>query len=487
MSTDGFSGPSLQTRRELLSRAGGGFGSLALAGLLSRQGLAAGSPEAAASRATGSLSPLAARAGHHAARAKSVIFLFMYGGPSHLDLFDHKPALKRFAGKPVGKSVDTKGARSGGGLYPSPYGFQRYGESGHWVSDRFPHLAGVIDHTAMLRGVYGNSISHAPALFEVNTGTIRTGFPSLGSWVTYGLGSDNEDLPGFVVLYDHRGGPIGGAPNWGAGFLPGAFQGTPARSRGTPILNLRRPAGLDDGRQRRLLDYAAKLNRAHRDRHPAETALEARIESFELAYRMQSAAPEALEIAAESESTRRLYGIERGKPSEYFGTQCLMARRLVERGVRFVQLYSGGGHGDDNWDAHGSITGNHNKHCAATDKPMAGLIRDLAQRGLLDETLIVWGGEFGRTPQKQGGGGRDHHPFGFTMWMAGGGIRGGASHGETDEVGYHAAIDRTSIHDVHATVLHLLGLDHERLTFRFGGRDFRLTDVAGDVIDAVVA
>ena len=455
----------LPTRREMLSRAGGGFGSLALAGLLADQGLLANSTPSA-------LSPLAAKPAHFAPKAKSVIFLFMYGGPSHIDLFDYKPALKKFAGKNVSEAVDTKGARSKGGLFPSPYKFERYGESGHWVSDRFPHLSRVIDH---------------PALFEVNTGQIRTGFPSLGSWVTYGLGSHNQDLPGFVVMYDYRGGPIGGAPNWGSGFLPGAFQGTPVRSKGTPILNLNRPGKLDQARQRQLLDYAARLNRSHQERHPAEASLEARIESFELAYRMQAAAPEALELKNETEATRKLYGIERGKPGEYFGTQCLMARRLVERGVRFVQLYSGGGHGDNNWDAHGSITKNHGHHCAATDQPMAGLIEDLEQRGLLEETLVVWGGEFGRTPQKQGGGGRDHHPFGFTMWMAGGGIKPGTSYGETDEVGYHAAIDRTSIHDVHATILHLMGIQHERLTYHFSGRDFRLTDVAGKVIDKVIA
>ena len=470
----------LPTRREMLSRAGGGFGSLALAGLLADQGLLADSTPSA-------LSPLAAKPAHFAPKAKSVIFLFMYGGPSHIDLFDYKPALKKFAGKNVSEAVDTKGARSKGGLFPSPYKFERYGESGHWVSDRFPHLSRVIDHTAMLRGVYGHSTSHAPALFEVNTGQIRTGFPSLGSWVTYGLGSHNQDLPGFVVMYDYRGGPIGGAPNWGSGFLPGAFQGTPVRSKGTPILNLNRPGKLDQAHQRQLLDYAARLNRSHQERHPAEASLEARIESFELAYRMQAAAPEALELKNETEATRKLYGIERGKPGEYFGTQCLMARRLVERGVRFIQLYSGGGHGDNNWDAHGSITKNHGKHCAATDQPMAGLIEDLEQRGLLEETLVVWGGEFGRTPQKQGGGGRDHHPFGFTMWMAGGGIKPGTSYGETDEVGYHAAIDRTSIHDVHATILHLMGIQHERLTYHFSGRDFRLTDVAGKVIDKVIA
>ena len=474
---------NLMTRRGMLARAGCGFGSLALAGLMSEQKLLAGKGP----QGGGLELPLLSRAPHFAPRAKSVIFLFMYGGPSHVDLFDYKPDLAKHEGKKVGEVVDTKGARSSGGLFPSPYKFARHGQSGHWVSDRYPHLSRVIDHTAMLRGVYGHSISHAPALFELNTGMIRTGFPSLGSWVTYGLGTDNQDLPGFVVMYDYRGGPIGGAPNWGSGFLPGAFQGTPVRSRGTPILNLNRPGKLEAPQQRELLDYAGALNRRHMASHPADNALEARIESFELAYRMQSAAPEALDISRENDATRKLYGIEPKNPGEYFGSQCLMARRLVERGVRFVQLYSGGGHGDNNWDAHGSITANHNKHCAATDQPMAGLLQDLEQRGLLDETLVVWGGEFGRTPHKQGGSGRDHHPFGFTMWMAGGGIKGGTSYGETDEVGYHAAVDRTSVHDVHATILHLMGIDHERLTYHFSGRDFRLTDVAGDVIGNIIA
>ena len=471
------------TRRDMLARAGCGFGSLALAGLMSDQKLLA-SPGAPASALN---SPLSPRASHFPGRAKSVIFLFMYGGPSHVDLFDYKPALEKHAGKKVGEVADTKGARSSGGLYPSPYKFARHGQSGHWVSECYPHLSRVIDHTAMLRGVYGHSISHAPALFELNTGMIRTGFPSVGSWVTYGLGTGNQDLPGFVVLYDYRGGPIGGAPNWGSGFLPGAFQGTPVRSKGTPILNLNRPEKLGGSQQRQLLDYAGKLNRRHMQNYPADNALEARIESFELAYRMQSAAPEALDISGENEATRKLYGIESGNPGEYFGSQCLMARRLVERGVRFVQLYSGGGHGDNTWDAHGNLTANHNKHCAATDQPMAGLLQDLEQRGLLDETLVVWGGEFGRTPQKQGGNGRDHHPFGFTMWMAGGGIKGGTSYGETDEIGYHAAVDRTSVHDLHATILHLMGINHKQLTYHFGGRDFRLTDVAGKVIDKIIA
>ncbi len=483
MSIEANSSARLMTRRDLLGSAGCGFGSLALAGLMADQQLLA----APVSSAGGPDSPLSPRQPHFSSRAKRVIFLFMYGGPSHVDLFDYKPALAKYAGKNVSDVVNNKGARSSGGLFPSPYKFSRHGQSGHWVSDRYPHLSRMIDRTAMLRGVYGHSISHAPALFELNTGMIRTGFPSVGSWVTYGLGSDNRDLPGFVVLYDYRGGPIGGAPNWGSGFLPGAFQGTPVRSKGTPILNLNRPTSLGSPQQREMLDYAGKLNRQHMAGYPADNALEARIQSFELAYRMQSAAPEALDISQEKESTKKLYGIEGGNPGEYFGSQCLMARRLVERGVRFVQLYSGGGHGDNNWDAHGNIVGNHDKHCAATDQPIAGLLQDLEQRGLLDETLVIWGGEFGRTPQKQGGNGRDHHPFGFTMWMAGGGIKGGSNHGETDEIGYHASVDRTSVHDIHATILHLMGINHKQLTYHFSGRDFRLTDVAGKVLDKIIA
>ena len=366
MSINSTINPSSLSRRELLKRSGCGFGSLALSAMMAQEGLL-GSQKP---------SPFTPSQPHFAARAKSVIFLFMYGGPSHVDLFDYKPALEKYSGKSVNDVVKTKGARSAGGLFPSPYKFERHGQSGHWVSDRYPHLSKVIDNTAMLRGVYGHSISHAPALFEVNTGMIRTGFPSLGSWVNYGLGTENQDLPGFVVMYDHRGGPIGGAPNWGSGFLPGAFQGTPVRSRGTPILNLNRPKDVMDGNQRELLDFAGRMNQLHSNDRPAETSLEARIQSFELAYRMQSAAPGALDLDKETDDTKKLYGIEKGNPGEYFGTQCLMARRLVERGVRFVQLYSGGGHGDNNWDAHGSITGNHNKHCASTDQPMAGHIKD---------------------------------------------------------------------------------------------------------------
>ncbi|MEE2707854.1 MAG: DUF1501 domain-containing protein, partial [Planctomycetota bacterium] len=371
-------------------------------------------------------------------------------------------------------------------VMPSPFKLTQHGESGQWVADKMPRLAGVIDEFTVIKSVYCDSSNHGPALFQLNTGFTRVGFPSVGSWVTYGLGTNRQDMPGFIVMYDHRGGPIGGPQNWGSGFLPSTYQATPVRSQGTPILNLRRPQNLDQAQQRAQLDLMKQLNGKHAARHIGESDLLARIDSFELAYRMQSAAPELLDLSAETEETKRLYGIEPGKRTSYFGTQCLMARRLVENGVRFIQLYSGGAHGDDNWDAHGNIVGNHQKHCYDTDQPIAGLIADLKRRGLLDETLVVWGGEFGRTPHATGKG-RDHHPFGMTMLMAGGGIKRGLSYGETDEIGYHATIDRASVHDVHATILHQLGLDHTQLTYRHNGRDFRLTDVAGDVIRKIIA
>jgi hypothetical protein len=470
-------------RREFLTSAGGGFGMLGLAGLLSQEGLLAATDGAEVAR-----SPLAPRPGHFSGRAKSVIFLFMYGGPSHIDLFDEKPGLRKHAGKDTSQlGIARLGeARSRGKVMPSPFKLTQHGESGQWVADKMPHLAGVIDEFTVIKSAYCDSSNHGPALFQLNTGFTRVGFPSVGSWVTYGLGTNRQDMPGFIVMYDHRGGPIGGPQNWGSGFLPSTYQATPVRSQGVPILNLQRPQNLDQAQQRGQLDLMKQLNGKHAARHIGESDLLARIDSFELAYRMQSAAPELLDLSAETEETKRLYGIEQGKRTSYFGTQCLMARRLVENGVRFIQLYSGGAHGDDNWDAHGNIVGNHQKHCYDTDQPIAGLIADLKRRGLLDETLVVWGGEFGRTPHATGKG-RDHHPFGMTMLMAGGGIKRGLSYGETDEIGYHATIDRASVHDVHATILHQLGLDHTQLTYRHNGRDFRLTDVAGDVIRKIIA
>jgi len=475
--------PSTLNRRDFLQRAGAGFGMLGLQALLGREGLLASDAVSA--------NPLSPRLPHFPGKAKSVIFLFMYGGPSQVDTFDYKPALEKHHGQKIDKvSFGTSKIDriyKGGSLMKSPFGFDRHGESGLWVCDQYPHIASVIDDIAVIKSVYAESNNHAPALFQLNTGMTRVGFPSVGSWVTYGIGTENQDMPGFVVMYDYRGGPIGGPQNWGSGFLPSTYQATPVRSKGTPILNLSRSGDVSAAQQREQLDLMKELNQQHSKSHPAEADLLDRIETFELAYRMQSAAPELIDISKETEKTKQVYGIEPNKRTAYFGTQCLMARRLVERGVRFVQLYSGGGHGDNNWDAHGNIIKNHKMHCYDTDKPIAGLITDLKNRGLLDETLIVWGGEFGRTPQKQGGGGRDHHPEGFCMFMAGGGIKGGVSYGETDEVGYHAAVDRTSVNDIHATILHMLGIDHKQLTFAHRGRRFRLTDVSGEPIRKIMA
>jgi hypothetical protein len=412
----------------------------------------------------------------------------MYGGPSHIDMFDYKPGLQKYEGKETKQLGIPKvnEGRSQGKVMPSPFKLTQHGESGQWVCDKLPHMAGVIDQFTVIKSVYADSSNHGPALFQLNTGFTRVGFPSVGSWVTYGLGSANQDMPGFVVMYDHRGGPIGGPQNWGSGFLPATYQATPMRSTGTPILDLKLPGDLSQTQQREQLDLMKQLNQQHAKKHEGEADLLGRIQSFELAYRMQSAAPEMLDLSGETEATKKLYGIEPGKRTSYFGSQCLMARRMVEKGVRFVQLYSGGAHGDNNWDAHGNITNNHQKHCFDTDQPIAGLIQDLKQRGLLEDTLIVWGGEFGRTPHATGAG-RDHHPFAMTMLMAGGGIKKGLSYGETDEIGYHAAVDRASVHDVHATILNQLGLDHQQLTYRHNGRDFRLTDVDGNVLKKIIA
>jgi hypothetical protein len=470
------------TRRDFLRRSGAGVGTLGLSTVLASEGLL-GSAKAAV------IDPLAPKPGHFPAKAKNVIFLFMNGGPSHIDLFDYKPALEKYKGMKTSEFniANLKEARSQGKLMPSYYPFKRHGQSGQWVSDALPHMASVIDEFSVIRSAWAESNNHAPALFQMNTGMTRLGFPSVGSWVTYGLGSANRDMPGFVVMYDYRGGPIGGSQNWGAGFLPGTYQAMPMRSEGNPILNLQRPSKLSAQQQRQQIDLMNRLNQKHAAQLPGEADLEARIESFELAYRMQTAAPELLDLKGESESTKRMYGIESGKKTSYFGAQCLTARRMVEKGVRFVQLYSGGSHQDDTWDAHGNLRRNHDQHCYETDKPIAGLIQDLKQRGLLEETLIVWGGEFGRTPFTEGESGRDHHPSGFTMLMAGGGINKGIAYGETDEIGYHAAVDRASVHDIHATILHQLGIDHKRLTHAHNGRRFRLTDVAGQPIRPLIA
>jgi hypothetical protein len=459
------------SRREFLSRVGGGFGSLALADLLARQGLLA-------AESGGPQGPLAPRAGHFAARAKAVIWLFMEGGPSGFDLFDPKPQLAKRAGQKV-DGIQTHFGNPGP-LLASPFKFQQYGQSGTWVCEKYRALANHVDDIALVKSVFAESPNHSPAMYQMNTGITRPGFPSAGAWVTYGLGSENQNLPGFVVLPSGVG--KGGAANWSAGFLPGSYQGTLLRTSGDPILNLSRPAGLDDRQQRAMLDLAAQLNAEHLARHAGEGDLLARIESFELAYRMQMEAPAATRLSEESADTHKLYGLDRAGGTAQFGSKCLLARRLVERGVRFVQVYS-----NDEWDAHGDIAANHSDRCAETDVPIAGLLTDLKQRGLLDSTLVVWGGEFGRMPVSEGGKGRDHNPHGFLMWMAGGGIRGGTSYGETDEIGYQAAVDKVSVPDIHATILHQLGLDHQRLTYKHNGRQYRLTDVSGNVLEKILA
>ncbi len=472
--------PCGRTRREFLWQAGAGFTGVALASMLAEDGFFAKSRAAEPT-----LDPLVPRAPHFAAKAKRVIFLFMYGGPSQVDLFDPKPVLAQKHGKTVDLEV-RKGSVGKGTLLGSPRKFEKHGRSGIEVSDLFPNLAKRVDDMAIVRSMYADSFAHGSAMIQMNTGSIFQGKPCLGSWTTYGLGTENRDLPGFVVLLDPRGGPIGGAPNWASGYMPATYQGTQFRVSGDPILNLAPRAPVTREEQRAQLDFLGKLNGAHQATRPHESELAARINSYELAYRMQSSAPEAVDLSGETEATKGLYGMD-DPVSADFGRKCLMARRLVERGVRFVQVYSGGGHNDQNWDAHSDVDKNHSLHCRETDRPIAGLLADLKARGLLDETLVVWSGEFGRMPTTQGGKGRDHNPQGFTAWLAGGGVKGGTVHGATDEIGYAASENKVHVHDLHATILHLLGLDHTLLTYFHGGRDQRLTDVHGRIVHEVLA
>jgi hypothetical protein len=470
----------------LLKRAGGGFGVLALADLLRGTDLLAADGRSAV------VNPLATKPAHFAAKAKRVIWLFMNGGQSQVDTWDYKPELAKRDGQSLAGFDNKTGFFTDqvGGLLKSPFKFEKHGESGTWTSEIFPNLAKHVDDLAFIHSCFTETNNHSPALFQINTGMSRMGFPCVGSWVTYGLGSESQNLPGFVVMYDTlgRGLPKGHSLNWGAGFLPGVYQGTALNPNGDPIDNLTRPKDLSPQRQRAQLDLLASLNRQHQEQHLAEAEMTARIESFELAYRMQIQAPEVLDISRESEATRKLYGLD-DKRCTHFARQCLMARRLVESGVRFVQIYSGGMENERSWDGHIDIAGNHRQFAGETDVPIAALLTDLKARGLLDSTLVICAGEFGRLPVAQKGAkpGRDHNPHAFTAWFAGGGVRGGVHYGETDEIGLRAAVNRVSINDLHATILHLLGMEHERLTYRFSGRDFRLTDVAGRVVKEIIA
>ena len=478
------------SRRDFLFESCGGLSGLALAHLLNQDGLLAATVNDAAcdSKPVG-FNPFAAKKPHFAPRAKSVISLFMSGGVSHVDTFDPKPALEKYAGQPLsGKGEIVVRQGHPGPLMPSPFKFRKYGQSGMDVSEIFPTLAQHVDDLALLRSVYGKSNDHVQAHYELATGMIRMGFPSVGSWVTYGLGSESQGLPAFVVIYDAHGGPFGGPANWSAGFMPAAYQGTVFRAAGDPIIDLKPPADVKPEQQRAQLDLLAKLNEMDLQKYPGSSELAARISSYELAYRMQACAPEAVDVNRESESTRKLYGMD-DKVTEPFARQCLMARRLVERGVRFVQLYHGGlgNQNTDTWDAHGDVKENHTRHAAEVDRPIAGLLTDLKARGLLDSTLVIWQGEFGRMPISQRGVGRDHNPGTMSIWMAGARIKGGQIIGASDEFGYKAEQQPIPIHDLHASILHLLGMDHTKLTYLFNGRNMRLTDVYGELIPQIVA
>jgi Protein of unknown function (DUF1501) len=458
------------SRRQMLAQMANGFGLLALGGLFADEARSATAASGVAADA------LAVKPPHHPARAKRVIFLFMDGGPSQLDLFDPKPRLTRDHGKPLPFEKPKLARTTTENLMASPFKFRKCGSSGIEVTELLPQLGSCIDDICVVRSLAADNINHPNACLQMTTGEQVFSRPSIGSWVMYGLGSENQNLPGFVAVC--TGGQD--AALWGSSFLPAAYQGTRIADLNKPIANLGN-ARLPVSRQRRQLDMVNRLNQIHRRGREEDSRLEARIQSFELAFRMQMQAPDAFNINAESKEVHRLYGIDDHR-SQAFGKQCLLARRLVERGVRFVQLIS-----PVNWDHHTGIRTELPANCAATDRPIAGLLKDLRARGLLEDTLVIWGGEFGRTPVAQKGDGRDHHPFGFTMWLAGGGVKGGTVHGATDEFGWYSVDKKVHVHDLHATILHLLGLDHERLTYRYSGRDYRLTDVHGNVVKDIIA
>ncbi len=465
-----------RTRREFLAQSGAGFGAVALAGLMS-------STDAAT--ASSAVNPVLAKTPHFSSTAKRVIFLFMEGGPSHLDLFDRKPLLQELAGQTIPDSfgkVITAFGENQSPLLASKRTWQQHGESGTWVSDWLPHTAQCIDDIAVIRSCVADGINHSAGVCQMNTCSILSGRPSLGSWVSYGLGTENQDLPAFVVMQDNATSVVNGPRNWGPGFMPAVYQGIRFREGTQPVPHLQPPEGVNASQQSAKLDLINELNERYAEKHPEQTELEARIASYELAFRMQAVAPEVIDIHRESEATHLAYGIGTHE-TETYGRMCLLARRMAERGVRFIQLYSGSG---SKWDSHADIEKNHANMCRSMDQPVAALLKDLKQRGMLDETLVVWGGEFGRTPMSERGNGRDHNPSGFTMWMAGGGVQGGRVIGQTDELGLHAVSDRVHVHDLHASILHLLGLSNMELTYIHKGRPERPTINEGSFVKRLV-
>jgi hypothetical protein len=470
--------PCGRSRREFLWQVGGGFAGLALIDLLSRDPLA---------HASGSVTK--PKKPHFPTKAKHAVFLFMNGAPSQVDTFDPKPVLDKFDGKKYdGKTKVGSNGRPIGNLMKSPFPFTKHGKCGLPISSLFPHTAKFADDLCVIRSLYTDTAAHAGGCLQLNTGTPLIGKPSLGSWLSYGLGTENDSLPSFVVMIDPRGGPIGSASNWSAGFMPAAYQGTLFRGMGSPLLDLATPAGVSPRQQRDSLDLLNALNNEHLKARPADTELAARIESYELAFRMQREATDVVDLSKESEKTREAYGLN-DKLTADFGRKCLITRRLLEKGVRFIQLYSGGGHIEDTWDGHTDCIKNHELHAGETDKPIAALMADLKRTGLWDETLLIWGGEFGRTPTSEGIGkpGRDHNPFGFSMWLSGAGVKGGQAIGATDELGFNAVERPFHISDLHASILHLMGLDHEQLTYFHAGMNQRLTGVRGEVIGEALA
>ena len=479
--------PCGQTRREAIWKMGCGFTGLALSDLLVRDSCL--NSHAFADETHGP-KRLAAGKGHHRPRAKACIFLTMNGAPSQVDTFDYKPELEKYAGKqlPADKTYINSGGRKVGFLTPAWRPFRPGGQSGLLVSDYFPEIRKHADKLCVLNSCHTDSHAHGSALVAMNTGKTLVGRPSQGSWSVYGLGTENENLPGYVVMLDKRGGPISGQPNWGSGFMPATYSGTLFRPTGDPILDLSGPSYISRKAQREQLDLLNELNEQHLDKHGGGKDLAARINSYELAYRMQSATPEAVDLSKETSETLDMYGVGK-QPTDEYGRNCLVARRLVERGVRFIQLYSGGGHLEETWDAHAGIESNHGQHAPEVDRPIAALLADLERRSLLDETLVIWGGEFGRMPFSEGQNapGRNHNPYGFSMWMAGGGVKGGINYGKTDELGFEAVENKVHLHDLHATILHIMGLDHELLTYFHQGREESLTDVHGRVIHDLLA